>query len=70
MPESRYVSSARLMILLRYVAGAVVVLVLATLALGWLGDAPGLRRAVVVGWLLAFPLGLWIVWRRSVSRDH
>ncbi len=61
MPESRFVSSASLKPLLAYAAAAfVVLLVLAELVPGGY-----VRSALVAAWLVLFPLGGWLVFRRS-----
>ncbi len=61
MPESRFVSAGRLKPLIAYCAVAfVTLLVLAELAPG------GRMRGVLVAlWIVLFPLGGWLVFRRS-----
>ena len=61
MPESRYVSSAKLKPLVGYFAVAFVVVVL----LGWLVPAGSLRRGLVLAWMVLFPVGGWLVLRRG-----
>ena len=60
MPESRFVSAARLKPLIAYFALAF----LALLALAWLVPA-GARNLLVAGWIVLFPLGGWLVFRRA-----
>lgn len=61
MPESRFVSAAKLKPLLAYVAVAFVIVVL----VGALLPAGRLRSGLVLAWLALFPLGGWLVFRRS-----
>jgi hypothetical protein len=60
MPESRFVSARRLKPLLVYCAIAFVVVLLLSLA-PW-GRA---RNLLVIAWLVLFPLGGWLVFRRG-----
>jgi len=69
MPPSRYVSSTRLMRMLVFLAGAVLLLVLTDVGLRWAGAAPSLRRTVSFIWLVAVPVGWWMVWKGGAS-DH
>lgn len=61
MPESRFVSAAKLKPLIAYFAVAFVVVV----AIGSLVPPGGLRTALVVGWLILFPVGGWKVFKRG-----
>lgn len=61
MPESRFVSAAKLKPLIGYFAVAFVVVVL----IGSLLPSGALRNGLVVAWLLLFPVGGWIVFRRA-----
>lgn len=69
MPESRYVSADRLLRILVYVAVALVALLVGNAVLSATGAASELRRGLVLAWIVLFPLGGWLVWRRSGSRD-
>lgn len=60
MPESRFVSASKAKALIAYFAVAFVVVVL----LGTLVPAGQLRNGLVLGWLVLFPVGAWIVFRR------
>ena len=61
MPESRYVSSAKLKPLVGYFTVAFVVVVL----LGWLVPDGALRRGLILAWMVLFPVGGWLVFRRG-----
>ena len=61
MPESRFVSAAKLKPLIIYCAVAFAVVVV----LGSVVPAGGLRRALVVAWLVLFPVGGWLVFKRG-----
>lgn len=61
MPESRFVSAAKLKPLLVYLVVAFVVVVL----VGALLPPGRLRNGLVLGWLVLFPLGGWLVFRRA-----
>ena len=63
MPPSRYVSADRLLGMVVYLAAAVAVLIAADLAMRALGSAFAVRRAVALIWLVALPVGGWLVWR-------
>ena len=61
MPESQFVSAKQLKPLLLYCTAAFVVLLLLTVILPdgrW-------RNAIVAGWIIFFPLGGWLVFRRA-----
>lgn len=61
MPESRFISAAKLKPLLVYCALAFVAVVVVGAVL-----PPGqLRSALVLAWLVLFPVGGWIVFRRN-----
>ena len=60
MPESQFVTSARLKPLVGYLAIAFVVL----LALAEIVPRGGARTALVAAWFVLFPLGGWLVVRR------
>ncbi|NNF13618.1 MAG: hypothetical protein HKN72_10350 [Gemmatimonadetes bacterium] len=61
MPESQFVSAAKLKPLIAYCAVAFLVVVI----LGGVVPAGGLRRGLVVGWLVLFPVGAWVVFKRG-----
>lgn len=61
MPESRFISAAKLKPLLVYFLVAFVIVVL----VGALLPTGRLRNALVLGWLVLFPLGGWLVFRRA-----
>ncbi len=61
MPESRFISAAKLKPLVGYMAAAFVVVVL----VGWLVPPGQLRNGLVLAWLVLFPLGGWLVFRRA-----
>lgn len=61
MPESRFVSAAKLKPLLAYFVVAFVVVVV----LGALLPPGRLRTGLVLTWLVLFPLGGWLVFRRA-----
>ena len=61
MPESRFVSAAKLKPLLVYFAVAFVVVVL----LGWVVPAGVIRRGLILAWMVLFPVGAWLVFRRG-----
>lgn len=63
MPRSRFVPASRLRPIVVYCAIAFVVLLVADIALQSLGW--GGRHLLVVGWMIAFPLGGVWVWRRG-----
>lgn len=65
MPESRFVSAGRLMVMLSYVAAAVVILLLVELLLETMSAPRAIRRWVVLAWLGGLPVGGWLVWRRT-----
>lgn len=65
MPPSRYVSAERLMRMVVYLALSVAVLIGADVAMGAMGSSLAVRRAVTVIWIVALPLGGWLVWRRG-----
>ena len=60
VPESRFVSAAKAKALIGYFAVAFVVVVL----LGTLVPAGTLRNGLVLAWLVLFPVGGWLVFRR------
>jgi hypothetical protein len=61
VPQSRFVSAQRLKPLLIYCAVAFVVVLL----LGGLAPAGRTRSLLVIGWLVLFPIGGWMVFRRG-----
>jgi len=61
VPESRFVSAAKLKPLIGYFAGAFVVVVL----IGALLPPGTLRRGLLLAWMVLFPLGGWLVFRRA-----
>lgn len=61
MPESQFVSAAKLKPFIAYCAVAFVVIVV----LGTVVPPGGLRRGLVVGWLVFFPVGAWMVFKRG-----
>ena len=61
MPESRYVSSSKLKPLVGYCAVAFVVVVL----LGSVVPPGTLRRGLILAWMVLFPVGGWLVFRRD-----
>ena len=61
MPESRFLSAAKAKALIIYFAVAFVVVVL----LGTLVPPGQLRNGLVLGWLVLFPVGGWLVFRRQ-----
>lgn len=61
MPESRFVSAAKLKPLIGYFAVAFVVVVV----LGTLVPPGALRNGLVLAWLVLFPVGAWLVFRRA-----
>jgi hypothetical protein len=69
VPKSRYVSASRLRPLVIYFAVAFAVLLAADALVGMLGTGRGGRQVVVLGWIVLFPLGGWLVWRRGEGRS-
>ncbi len=65
MPKSRFVSASRLRPLLLYFAVAFVVLLVLDGALQAVAPSRPSRFALVLGWMVLFPLGGWLVWRRG-----
>jgi uncharacterized protein (DUF2062 family) len=63
MPPSRYVSAERLMRMLVYLALSVAALIGVDVAMGAMGSSLAVRRTVTVIWIVALPLGGWLVWR-------
>lgn len=61
MPESRFVSAAKLKPLIGYLAVAFAAVVL----VGWLVPPGALRRGLVLAWMVLFPVGGWLVFRRG-----
>lgn len=61
MPESRFVSAAKLKPLIAYFAVAFVLVV----AIGSLVPPGDVRTVLVLGWLVAFPVGAWMVFKRG-----
>lgn len=61
MPESQFVSSAKLKPLIVYFAVAFLVVV----AVGALVPPGELRSGLVVLWLVLFPVGAWMVFKRG-----
>ena len=51
--------------MLAYAGLALAVILGAHTAVRAAGGGPGVRLALVVVWMVAFPIGGWIVWRRS-----
>ena len=65
MPKSRFVSASKLRPLIVYFAVAFAVLLLADAALDAFVSGRGARQLVVIAWIVLFPLGGWLVWRRG-----
>lgn len=61
MPESQFVSAAKLKPLLVYCAVAFLIVVI----LGALVPPGQLRRGLVGAWLVLFPVGGWLVFKRG-----
>lgn len=61
MPESRFVSAAKLKPLIGYFALAFVVVVV----IGVVAPPGTLRSGLVLAWLVLFPVGGWLVFRRA-----
>ncbi|MDH3271660.1 MAG: hypothetical protein OEN56_10025 [Gemmatimonadota bacterium] len=61
MPESRIVPARRLKTLVVYFAVAFLVVVVLGTAL----PSGSLRSGLVVAWMVLFPLGGWLVYRRT-----
>ena len=61
MPESQFVSAKQLKPLLVYCAVAFAALLVLTAVL----DDGRLRNAIVIGWVVLFPAGGWLVFRRG-----
>ena len=61
MSESRFVSARRLKPLIAYFAVAFVVLLLLSALL----PGGGTRSALVAAWIVLFPVGGWLVYRRA-----
>lgn len=61
MPESRFVSAAKLKPLIGYLALAFVVVVV----IGAIVPPGPLRNGLVLAWLVLFPVGGWVVFRRG-----
>ena len=68
MPKSRYISASRLRPLVVYFAVAFAVLLAADALVGMLAGGRGGRQVVVLAWIVLFPLGSWLVWRRGEGR--
>lgn len=65
MPRSRFVSASRLRPLIAYCAVAFAVLLVVDAALNAFVPARGVRQIMVIAWIVLFPLGGWLVWRRG-----
>lgn len=61
MPESRFVSAKQLKPLIIYFAVAFVVVLL----IGTMLPAGRPRSLLVIAWIVLFPLGGWLVFRRA-----
>jgi len=61
MPRSQFVSSDRLWPLLAYL----VIAVIAVIVVGVLVPSAEFHRILVIAWLVLFPVGGWMVWRRG-----
>lgn len=61
MPESRFVSARRLKPLILYCAIAFTVVLL----IGALAPVGRARTLLVGGWVVVFPIGGWLVFRRG-----
>lgn len=61
MPESRFVSARRLRPLLVYCAIAFLVMLL----FGVVAPPGPIRNVLVIAWLVLFPTGGWLVFRRG-----
>jgi hypothetical protein len=70
MPESRFVTSGEMFALVRYLALAVLALVVVDAGLQALEIRPFVRRAVALAWLVGLPIGGWLVWRRRRRMPH
>lgn len=68
MPKSRYVSASRLRSLIVYFAIAFASLLAADTLVGMLGAGRAGRQLVVLAWIVLFPVGGWLVWRRGEGR--
>ena len=65
MPKSQFVAAQRLRPMIGYLAAAFLVVLAADAALQWLAPGGGARRILVAAWIVLFPLGGWLVWRRG-----
>jgi len=64
VPKSQFVEARRLRPLLVYCVVAFVVLLVADAAVAAL-DGGTVRGAVVLSWMIVFPVGGWLVWKRA-----
>jgi hypothetical protein len=55
--------------MLVYVAAAILVLVVTDGVLRDIAVDPGVRRGVVLAWMIALPLFGWWVWRNGAAAD-
>lgn len=65
MPKSRFVSASKLRPIILYCALAFVVLLLADALLAAVAPGRAGRLGVVIAWMVLFPFGGWLVWRRG-----
>lgn len=64
MPKSQFVSATKLRPMIAYFALAFVVLLLSDATLEALASGLGARRFVGFVWMVLFPMGGWLVWKR------
>ncbi len=67
MPKSRFVEARRLRPLIAYLAVSVVVVLVTDAVLRAVAPGGTGRQLLVFAWLVLFPLGGWIVWRRGAT---
>lgn len=65
MPRSQFVEAKRLRPLLAYFALALLAILVADVALEELAPSSGVRRLLLPAWIVLFPVGGWLVWRRG-----
>lgn len=64
MPRSQFISASKLRPLIGYFALAFVGLLVVDAALQTLAPGLGARRLIGFAWMVLFPLGGWLVWKR------